>query len=188
MKGVIFNIFEEFVTANWGAETYEDILDLCPQTAGMHFVGPRTYPDEYLVAMLGKACETLSVTPDVALRSFGGFAFGALVGRYPVFLEGVDHPRQLLLALNDIIHVEVKKLMEGAVPPTLRYEVDESDDTRLTIHYQSERGLCHLMEGLIDGAAEHFGVPIEHEQVSCKHNGAECCIFAVRFLQPVIAA
>ena len=33
MKGVIFVIFEDFVTETWGAETFEDLLDACPAAA-----------------------------------------------------------------------------------------------------------------------------------------------------------
>ena len=36
MKGVIFVIFEDFVTETWGAETFEDLLDACPAAAGGH--------------------------------------------------------------------------------------------------------------------------------------------------------
>ena len=160
MKGVIFVIFEDFVTETWGAETFEDLLDACPPAAREPFVSPRTYPDELIVTMLTVACEKLSVTPAEALRAFGKFAFGGLTKRYPAFLEGVEHPRQLLLAVHDIIHVEVKKLMEGATPPDLFYENIDGPKDRLTIHYESARGLCALMEGLLEGAAEHFGVDL----------------------------
>ena len=181
MKGVIFVIFEDFVTETWGAETFEDLLDACPPAAREPFVSPRTYPDELIVTMLTVACEKLSVTPAEALRAFGKFAFGGLTKRYPAFLEGVEHPRQLLLAVHDIIHVEVKKLMEGATPPNLYYEDVDGDPDRLIIHYESERGLCMLMEGLLDGVADHFGVGIQYEQTSCTHRGDPRCTFEIQF-------
>ena len=183
MKGVIFVIFEDFVTETWGAETFEDLLDACPAAASEPFVSPKTYPDELMVTMLTAACEKLSVTPAEALRAFGKFAFGGLTKRYPAFLEGVEHPRQLLLAVHDIIHVEVKKLMEGATPPNLYYEGVDGDPDKLVIHYESERGLCALMEGLLDGVSEHFGVEVGYEQTACTQQGAERCTFALEFQQ-----
>ena len=138
------------------------------------------------VTMLTAACEKLSVTPAEALRAFGKFAFGGLTKRYPAFLEGVEHPRQLLLAVHDIIHVEVKKLMEGATPPNLYYDNVDGSPDELTVHYESARGLCALMEGLLQGAAEHFGVGIEYEQTACMHRGAERCTFELKFLQPAV--
>ena len=90
---------------------------------------------------------------------------------------------QLLLAVHDIIHVEVKKLMEGATPPNLYYEGVDGDPDKLVIHYESERGLCALMEGLLDGVSEHFGVEVGYEQTACTHQGAERCTFALEFQQ-----
>ncbi|MGC6488920.1 MAG: heme NO-binding domain-containing protein [Planctomycetota bacterium] len=185
MKGVIFVIFEDFVTSTWGAETFEDLLDACPAAASEPFVGPKTYPDDLMVSMLTAACAKLGVTPDVALRAFGKFAFGGLIQRYPGFLDGVEHPRQLLLAVHDIIHVEVKKLMEGATPPNLFYEGVDGDPDQLVIHYESDRGLCALMEGLLDGVAEHFGVEIGYQHTACTHRGAARCTFELQFQQAV---
>jgi hypothetical protein len=187
MKGVIFVIFEDFVTSTWGAETFDGLLEACPEAAAEPFVGPKTYPDELMVRLLTVACEQLGVTPDEALRAFGKYAFGGLTKRYPAFLEGVEHPRELLLAVHGIIHVEVKKLMEGATPPNLYYEDVDDDPDRLVIHYESSRGLCALMEGLLDGVAEHFGVEIRYEQRACAHRGASRCTFELAF-QPAVKA
>jgi hypothetical protein len=184
MKGVIFVMFEEFITENWGADTYEDILDECPHVAEVAFIGPKTYPDQWVIDLLQTACARLEVEAPAALRAFGKFAFHGLTTRYPIFLKGVDHPRQLLLAVHDIIHVEVKKLMEGATPPDLFYEGIDGPKDRLTVHYESTRGLCPLMEGLLDGAADYFGVPVEYQQSACTHKGDKRCTFQIRFPEP----
>ena len=76
-----------------------------------------------------------------------------------------------------------KKLMEGATPPNLYYEDVDGDPDKLVIHYESERGLCALMEGLLDGVSEHFGVEVGYEQTACTHQGAERCTFALEFQQ-----
>lgn len=186
MKGVIFTIFEEFVVENFGEDVFEDLLDDCPHTAEEPFVGPKTYPDQWVVDLVTAACKRLSIEPDTALRAFGKYAFGGLIRRFPNFLEGVDHPRQLLLGVHDIIHVEVKKLMEGATPPNLFYDNVDGNPDELTVHYESERALCSLMEGLLEGSADHFGCTIEHEQTACMHRGDERCTFDLKFLQPVL--
>jgi hypothetical protein len=187
MKGVIFAIYEDFLTENWGIETMEAVLEDCPHTAGEPFVAPKSYPDQWIVDLITATCKRLSLELPDAIRAFGKFAFKGLASRYPVFLEGVDHPRDLLLSVHDIIHVEVKKLMEGATPPNLFYEDIDGDASKLTIHYESARGLCTLMEGLLVGASEFFDVPIECQHTSCTHEGAERCTFALQFDQPITA-
>lgn len=187
MKGVIFAIFEDFVVETFGEETFEALLDDCPHTANEPFIAPKSYPDQWIVDLVMAACKRLSIEPGDALFAFGKFAFGGLTSRYPNFLEGVTHPRQLLLAVHDIIHVEVKKLMDGATPPNLFYDNVDGDPDELTLHYESERGMCRLLEGLLVGSGEHFGVPIEYEHTSCTHRGDARCSYDLRFLQPVRA-
>jgi len=187
MKGVIFVIFEDFITSNFGQETFEELLEACPHMAKEPIVSPKTYPDEWMVGMLTAACKRLGLTPPDALRAFGKFAFGSLIKRYPAFIDGVEHPRELLLAVHDIIHVEVKKLMEGATPPNLYYEDVDGEPDQLIIHYESKRGLCMLMEGLLDGVAEHFGVGIDYEQTACTHRGDPRCTFQLQFQHAVKA-
>ncbi len=179
MKGVVFVLFEEFIIDGWGEETFEDLLDLCPHVASTPIVGPKTYPDEWLIDMLTAACGRLGVSAPDALRAFGRFALPGLIGRFPNFLEGAGHPRALLLQLHDIIHVEVRKLLEGASPPDFRYE--DPGDGGLIMHYHSRRRLCHFMEGLLDGLGDHFNVPTRHRQLACTHDGAEHCTFSISF-------
>ena len=52
MKGVIFAIFEDFVVEDFGADTFEDLLDDCPHTAKGRLIGPISYPDQWLVDLV----------------------------------------------------------------------------------------------------------------------------------------
>lgn len=181
MKGVVFVLFEEFVVRNWGEATFEQLLDDCPHAAGEPFVSPKTYPDQWIVDLLTAACRRLGVTPAAALQAFGKFCFPGLARRFPTFVEGMDSPRRLLESVNDIIHVEVRKLMEGAEPPRLTCRPAADDPNALDVDYDSRRGLCALMSGLLDGCAEHFGVPFQHEHTCCKQRGDAVCTFRVTF-------
>ena len=184
MKGVVFNIFEEFVVNGWGDEAYEALLDCCPLHGNGVFIGPGTYPDADLIALVGKACEAFEVDPPDALRAFGRFMFHRLVQKFPVFVERHD-ARSFLLSIHDICHIEIRKLFPEAVTPSFTYH--EPGDGTLEIEYRSERRLCFLMEGLIAGAAEYFGTPIEVNQRACMHDGAECCVFELAFLTAEVA-
>ena len=186
MKGVVFVIFEEFVIDGWGEEVFESLLDVCPHVAAEPIVSPSTYPDAWIVDMLNAACKRLGVDAPTALRAFGRFAFPELHRRFPVFADGCSHPKEFLLSVHDLIHVEVRKLMEEARPPAFTYE-DTGLDT-LLMRYDSPRNLCFLMEGLLDGVGEHFGVAIEHSQPSCTHRGDAGCMFSLRFAEPWVKA
>lgn len=183
MKGVVFNIFEGFVSEGWGEEAYEALLDACPLHGDGVYVGPETYPDADLIALVTKACERFGVAPEDALRAFGRYMFPQLAAKFTAFLEGHD-ARSFLLSVHDVIHVEVRKLFPDAVTPSFHYE--PLDDGGLVVEYTSARQLCHLMEGLLDGVATHFDEPLAHHHATCMHHGAPHCRFELQFA-PVAA-
>lgn len=179
MKGVVFNLLEEFVTQGWGEDAYERILDRCPMKNGAVYVGPETYPDSELVTIVSTACAELGVEPDVALRAFGRFMFPRLAAKYPIFVRNHTHPRSFLKTINDVIHVEVRKLMRDAHPPSIRWSEPSPDELVLT--YESSRGLCAVMEGLLAGTADYFETPFDFQHTACTKNGAGRCEFRLSF-------
>ncbi len=178
MKGVVFNIFEDFICEGWGDEAYEALLKACP----VHqdgYVGPESYPDADMIALVTKACERFGVDGPDALRAFGKFMLPKLVEKFPKFVDGHTHPKSFLMSVEDVIHVEVRKLFKDAVTPSFGYENTAPD--RLVIKYTSDRQMCHLMEGLLDGVAAHYKTTIEHSQTQCMHDGAGSCDFDLKF-------
>lgn len=179
MKGIVFNLFEKFVIQGWGEDTYEKILEAAPIRKTGVFLGPATYPDSDLLALVAVASEQLQVPPEVAVRKFGHFCFQGLTSRFPRFLEGVPDAKSFLLTVDQIIHVEVHKLYRDAETPTFLYQ--DTGPTTLTIEYRSRRKLCVFMEGLIEGLAEHFHENIKQHQVKCTHRGDSHCDFRLEF-------
>jgi len=158
MKGIIFNLLEEFITENHGEETYDQIIESCKLQTKDPFIGPETYPDEDLLEIVGITKEKLGISTDDALKAFGKFAFHRLAALFPNFLEDYNNPKDFLKSVESIVHVEVKKMYEDAYTPTFNY-TDSAPD-KLVIQYHSKRKLYALMEGLIDGVAEHYDVTI----------------------------
>ncbi len=182
MKGVVFNIFEDFVVESYGAETYEALLDAAEIPSEEPFLGPRTYPDEMMTALVVAASRSLGVEIPLLLRLFGGALFHGLHARAPSLANAYDDPRIFLLAVESVVHMEVRKLYPESYVPTFEYETPDEDSVILT--YRSRRKLCHLMEGLLDGMADHFGTSIEHHQSRCMHEGNESCEFVIYFDEP----
>jgi hypothetical protein len=180
MKGVMFNLLEAFVSEAFGDDAYEQILAACPLHARGPHVGPATYPDADLMAIAGAACAQLGVSLDAALHAFGTFAAPRLAARVPVFLEGHLHPRSFLSTIDDIIHVEVRKLDPDAQPPRIVCTDGETPD-ELYLSYASRRQLCPLLLGLIEGTGAIFGVPITATHLRCMRTGAEACELHLAF-------
>ncbi|MFT6396968.1 MAG: hypothetical protein ACJAYU_001712 [Bradymonadia bacterium] len=179
MKGTLFVIFEKFVIHNWGEDGLEELMELCPHVFVEPFISPENYPDQWMTDMLLALCGKLNVTPESALHSLGKFAFPELYRYAPVATKTITHPLPFLLLLHGVIHVEVRKLMKEVSPPGFTYEQPAPD--QLIMHYHSNRQLCYLAEGILDGVAEHFQVPIQRKQTSCTHRGDSSCVFLLQF-------
>ncbi|MCB0317493.1 MAG: heme NO-binding domain-containing protein, partial [Bdellovibrionales bacterium] len=124
MKGEIFNLLEDFIVENWGVETFEKIYTEIHEKLATKepFVGPGTYPDSDFIKMAGKAVEILGVSLSEAVNAFGKFCFPRLAAKMPNLITPDKHPKEILLILDSIIHVEVKKVYKDSEPPKFSYK------------------------------------------------------------------
>ena len=77
---------------------------------------------------------------------------------YPALFADSHTSFDFLSRIDDVIHVEVRKLYPDAELPSLPCERLSAD--RLVMHYSSPRGFGDLAEGLIAGCIKHFGEDI----------------------------
>lgn len=177
MKGIVFNLLEEAVSKEYGEETWDSLLD----TAGLEgsYTAVGTYPDEELASLVDAAAAALSISGDQVVQWFGNRAIPMFASRYPAFFEPHVTTRDFVLTLNDVIHPEVRKLFPGAYAP--QFHFDDSDPETLILGYESHRHLCSFAEGLLEGAAAHFGESVELTQTTCSKRGDERCTFECRF-------
>lgn len=158
MKGEIFNIIEKFIVESFGEKTFEIIYQAAlPNLETKEpFVGPKTYPDKDLITLHIALIQHLSLNSDEILFKAGKFAFKLLAEKIPTLMATYHHPRDLLLSLNDVIHVEVKKIYPGAITPEFKTTLCESGD--VIMEYRSPRKLYTFAEGLIYGCGDYFGI------------------------------
>lgn len=177
MKGVVFNLLEQVVSAEAGEETWDDILDAAGSSGAYTAVG--TYELEDFMGLVGATSEKVGKPPDETVRWFGRQALPLLAQLYPVFFEAHTSTVPFLLTLNDVIHPEVRKLFPGAYAP--EFDFANADGNHLELGYSSYRNMCGFAEGLIEGAADHYGESVEITQSSCTRRGDEKCVFVCSF-------
>lgn len=175
MKGIIFNLVEEVITEDYGADAWDDLLDGTPVSGTYSAVA--SYPDAELSAIVDSASAMTGLTPGQLLRYVGRRSMPLMADRYPEFFEMHRGSRTLLLSLNDVIHPEVRKMYEGADPPIFVYH--ERPNGVLEMDYYSKRTLCALAEGMAMGVADHYGETIAIAQPQCKLDGYDYCTLRV---------
>lgn len=180
MKGIVFNLLAEVVSQEYGEQTWDALLEAAEVDGVYTSLG--NYPDSDLVKLVSAASSALQLPADEVVRWFGRRALPLLVAKFPQFFVGHQSTRSFLLTLNHIVHPEVRKIHPDADLPVFDY--DASSDGVLLMGYRSRRQLCALGEGLIEGAAAHFGELVVIEQPQCVKRGDDRCIFRVALARP----
>lgn len=176
MKGVIFSLFNKLVEQKFGLETWDQLLEkVHPASDGVYTTGD-SYPDTELFALIGELSKETKIKPDDLILEFGKYMIPAMANNYPVFFQGLDF-KQFILNVDGVIHVEVRKLFPDVKLPKITYE--KPSPNKIILIYKSDRHLCRLAEGLIDGAAIYFQTPIERIQSRCYHRGDDHCRFEI---------
>lgn len=183
MKGIIFNLLEEVVTQHLGAATWDQLLAAAELDGAFTSLG--NYPDEHLFKLVMAASAALNKPPADIVRWFGAKAMPLLAKKYPPLFARHTSARPFILTLNSIIHPEVRKLYPGADVPD--FDFDATSPDTLVMHYRSKRKLCALAEGLVEGAAEHFGESATIHHPQCMHRGDACCRLDLSFHRKVRA-
>jgi len=153
MKGIVFTDFVQFLERE------------LPEAAGgivKSYSPLQGYPDEELLALVSRASQAAAVPAPEVLRRFGAHLFRTLATLYPVFVDGVGSPLELMSGIETTVHGEVQKLYPDAEFP--RFDVRGRTAGRLEMVYRSHRPLADLAEGMIRGCIAWFGDDIEVER------------------------
>lgn len=178
MKGIVFNLLEDVVSRHHGAALWEDLIDAAGVDGAYTSLG--SYPDSDLEALVAAAAAALGTDRAGALRWFGVHAMPVLAERYPGFFAPHATARPFVLGVNDLIHAEVRKLYPGAACPHFR--LADADDGDLMMDYRSERRMCALAQGFVEGAAAHYGEAVDFAHVACVDRGDPHCLFRIRWM------
>jgi heme-NO-binding protein len=176
LKGIIFNVFEQLVARDRGEPAWDRLLEDSRLEGAYTSLG--NYSDTDLSKLIEAGSAAWDVPADEVVRWLGREALPLFAERYPQFFDPHRTTAEFLLTLNEIIHPEVRKLYPGAGVPVFDYAVS---DHRLTMGYRSDRRLCMFGEGLIEGAAGHYGETVAIEQPTCMNRGDDSCVLEISF-------
>jgi hypothetical protein len=177
MKGIVFKLLEDIVARDYGEDVWDELLEAAKLDGVYTSLG--SYSDEDLLKLVAAASSTFEKPPGEIVRWFGCSALPLFAERYPQFFAPHRSTRSFVLTLNQVIHPEVRKLYPGADVPV--FDFDTSSDEVLVMGYASHRKMCAFAEGLIEGAASHFGEVALIEQPQCMIRGDEKCVLEISF-------
>jgi hypothetical protein len=137
------------------------------------------YPDERLLALIGRAAEATGSEVDDIVHDFGVFTGATTFTRlYPAFFAIAPSARDFLLTVETRIHELVRATIPNAAPPQLQVSALDADG--VVVDYSSPRQLCVLLRGLAEGTAQYYGEVATIDEVACMRRGDPACRFEIR--------
>lgn len=170
MKGIVFTEFMELVEARMGLGMLDRIITEARLPNDGAYTSVGTYDHAELVRLVQALSNASGTGVPQLIHMFGEHLFQRFSVSYkPLFAEA-HGAFDFLCRVDDVIHVEVRKLYPDAELPSLACERPSAD--RLVMHYSSPRGFGDLAEGLIAGCIKHFGEDIKVVRTDLPKEGA----------------
>ena len=177
MHGIVLTGLKDFVIETYGEAAWDEIHE----AAGVRkrlYVPLKTYPDEVVLELVDAAAELTGREVSTLLRAFGRHLVPQLLSTYGVHVDRDWTGLDLIANVETYIHEALRaKSHSTFAPPALRTR--RLDDRRVAVAYESDRGLCSLARGLLEGVADYYDEPLLVEQRRCVHAGAPRCVFVV---------
>ena len=107
MKGIVFNIFSDLVTDNFGWETWDRLIEETQPGSNAEYTSAQVYPDTELIAYVTALSSITGASAEVLVRTFGKYMMHKFKKMHPEFMEG-QNAKSFLASVHDVIHVEVK--------------------------------------------------------------------------------
>ena len=172
MYGLVNKAVEEMVISQFGEDTWETIKAKAAVEEDM-FISNEAYPDDITYRLVASASETLGVTPNQVLESFGihWVLHTALETYGGLFAAGGTSLPEFLVNLPSF-HTRLTLIFPKLKPPT--FEVTEFFDGSLHLHYYSDRpGLTSFVIGILKGLGVMYKTQVEIALINSRETGSD---------------
>ena len=178
MKGMVFTELLSMAEHVIGENAVDDILDglILESEGAYNAVG--NYPCSELMAIVGAIGDHTGIAVPELQRQFGQWVHGRFVEIYPDFFADKTNALMMLDAIENEVHVEVRKLYPDAELPTFRTEWQ--GDRALKMVYSSDRPLVPFCQGMIEACVAHFGEPADVSVVQVDAGNDKAAEFSIR--------
>lgn len=183
MKGVIFTLFQDMIEEEFGLECWEYLIADESIKSGGVYTTVYLYPDEELLTLVKRLSDYLNESQEKLVEHFGEYLLPHLVKSLPPSVFNYTDLWSFLAAIDDVIHVEVRKLNPDALTPVIK--VLSGNKNTMTLTYSSPRKMCFLAVGLIINSGKYFNTPVNVTHGQCMHSGAENCHLIVNLEENV---
>jgi hypothetical protein len=136
----------------------------------------RQYGEEIWDALAGRTPTADGAPSDSLACWLGQRTVPALRDTYPTLFSRHDDLASFVLGLGDELPVAGRR-RPSSVPMSFRSV--ESPDGEILLRIEADCSMCALIQGVIAGAAVHYGEPVSIHQIKSRRRGDNVCLLRV---------
>ncbi|MGI9520747.1 MAG: heme NO-binding domain-containing protein, partial [Hyphomicrobiaceae bacterium] len=155
MKGIVLVELIKMAEDAFGEDVVDQVLDEAELSTDGAFTSVGNYPCSDLVKIVEGLSADSGVSGEILQKKFGHWMMEQFGEKFPESFVDKSNSMELLEAVEEEIHVEVRKLYPDAELP--RFDTRRISDDHLRIVYTSPRPLEAFCYGLIEASVDRFG-------------------------------
>ncbi|WP_435348132.1 heme NO-binding domain-containing protein [Haloarchaeobius sp. HRN-SO-5] len=178
MHGLLHKSLKQYVGERVERTTWDDVL----AGAGIEpklYLPVTRYPDEEYTGVVTVLAEETGRTEAAVERDVGGHLAPDLLDTFKAHVKSGWGAREVVSNLH-AIYSQIEAESDDPSYPTISAE--RVDDDECVLEYQSDLGLCDLLEGVVEGVATEFETEARVTERACTHDGADHCELTVEFV------
>ncbi len=183
MKGLVFTQLLDMAEHTVGEKGVDSMLDRCQLETGGAYTAVGNYPCSELNTLVKALSSDVKLDIATLQNQFGHWMFRYFERTYPHYFHDKSNAFDMLEAIEDEVHAEVRKLNEKAELP--RFDVRRPNPNTLVFVYQSPRGLVDFCQGLIEACLVHFGEQATIARTESRSGSDVVARFVIRRTGPV---
>ncbi|MDS0475309.1 heme NO-binding domain-containing protein [Natrinema sp. 1APR25-10V2] len=184
MHGIILKTLQAFVVDTYGEDAWLSIQREADVEEKV-YVPVTVYPDGDVYEIARTAGELTDQSPRTILTQYGEWVVPALLETYDLHIDDEWQGLELIANIQQF-HTSLRtRDMTTLTTPRIRSERLEENRVRIT--YDSDRKLCDIARGAIQGVAKRFDEELVAEERTCMHEGDDACRFDIRRTVPADA-
>jgi len=182
MKGIVFVELLAMAEDAFGEEVVDRVIDAADLPSGGAYTSVGNYPCDELMTLVRGFSDHSGIPGAELQRLFGHWMMQSFERNYPHFFKGRAGSLDVLAAIEDEIHVEVRKLYPDAKLPS--FDATRHDADALDLIYRSPRPLADFCHGLIEGCVKGYSETAEITRTDLTrhgpHDGMTVAAFRIR--------
>lgn len=161
-----------------GEEAVDEVLARADLPSGGAYTAVGNYSCTELMTLVKAFSDHCGAKVPDLQRAFGRWMHARFVKSYPAFFRDKPDALAMFEAIEDEVHVEVRKLYPDVELP--RFDTERPAEGELRLVYTSPRPLTDFCHGLIEACVDHYGAPASIDRQDLAVPGMSSAEFTVR--------